>query len=182
MTRESVAKKARVGADMDVGAIDELTNAKLEVDRSTERCRRNITSPAGVKSHLSLRQSPKAAGLKRIRDKRVHNEVYEDEADGQVISGKWVLKTHKARYVLRGFEEDVKDEDVFASTTMTASVRMLPSLATDFKDMSCSAYAADMKTAFLNASMKDGDEVCARPPEWQPESLDQSKGTVIWKL
>ena len=34
MTRESVAKKARVGADMDVGAIDALTNAKLEVDRA----------------------------------------------------------------------------------------------------------------------------------------------------
>ena len=34
--------------------------------------------------------------------------------DGQIISGKWVLKPHKARYVLRGFEADVKEEDVFA--------------------------------------------------------------------
>ena len=31
--------------------------------------------------------------------------------------------------------------------------------------------------------MKDGDVVYARPPrEWQPETLDPNKGTVIWKL
>ena len=48
--------------------------------------------------------------------------MYESEADARIISGKWVLKPQKARYVLRAFEEDVKDEDVFASTAMTASV------------------------------------------------------------
>ena len=31
--------------------------------------------------------------------------------------------------------------------------------------------------------MKDSDVVYARPPpEWQPETLDPNKGTVIWKL
>ena len=74
--------------------------------------------------HSSLRQSPKAAELNSIRDKRVYTDVYESEADAKIISGKWELKPHKARYVLRGFEEDVKDEDVFASTARTAAVRM----------------------------------------------------------
>ena len=54
--------------------------------------------------------------------------------------------THKARNVLRGFEEDVKDEDVFASTTMTASVRMLLSQATDLRNEGYSVH-----------SLKDGD-------------------------
>ena len=45
-----------------------------------------------------------------------------------MISGKWVLKrlgdvTSKARYVPRGFKEDVMDELVFATTTLTASER-----------------------------------------------------------
>ena len=62
-----------------------------------------------------------------------------------------MLKPQEARYVLRGFEEDVKDEDVFASTTMTASVRLLLSQAIDLRN------EADVKTAFLNAHMKDGD-------------------------
>ena len=39
------------------------------------------------------------------------------------VSGKWVLKPYKARYVLSDFEEGVKDKDDFASTKMTASVR-----------------------------------------------------------
>ena len=48
-----------------------------------------------------------------IKDKRVFTEMYESEADARIISGKWVLKPQKARYVLRAFEEDVKGEDVF---------------------------------------------------------------------
>ena len=44
-------------------------------------------------------------------------------------------------------------------------------------------FTADVKTSFLNASMKDGKVVYARPPpKWQPETLDPSKYTVIWKL
>ena len=54
----------------------------------------------------------KAADPNSIRDKRVYTEVYESDADAKIFSGKWLLKPHKARYVLRGFEEDVKDEDV----------------------------------------------------------------------
>ena len=79
--------------------------------------------------------------------------------------------------------EDVKDEDVFASTTMTASVRMLLSEATDFRNEGYTVFTADVKTAFLNAHVKDGDVVYAKPPpEWQPETLDPSKGTVKGKL
>ena len=79
----------------------------------------------------------------------------------KIISGKWVLEPNKARYVLRGFEEDVKDEDVFASTTMSASVRMVHSQVTDLR---CEGYTV---------YMKDGDVVYARPPpEQQPDKLD----------
>ena len=105
--------------------------------------------------------------------------MYESGADAKIISGKWVLKPHKARYVVRGFEEDVKDEEGFASTTMTASVRMLLSQATDFRN---EGYMAAVKTAFLKAHMQDGDVVYAKPPrEWQSGTLDPGKGTVNWK-
>ena len=44
-------------------------------------------------------------------------------------------------------------------------------------------FTADVKTAFRNTHMKDGDVVDAKPPpEWQPETLDPSKGAMIWKL
>ena len=103
-----------------------------------------------------------ATELTSIRDKRAHSK--ENEADSTVISGKWVLKPRKARFVLSGFEEDVKDEDVFASTNMTASVRMLLSQATDLRNEDYTLFTADRKIALL-----DG------------ETLDSSKGTVIWK-
>ena len=93
--------------------------------------------------------------------------MFESDTNEKVISGKWVLTPRKARSVLRGFGEDVKDEDVFASTIVTASVRMLLSHATDFRSEGHTVFTADVKTAFLNAHMKDGDVVYARPPlEW----------------
>ena len=123
-TRESVTKKPRVDDDMEISAIETLTNAKLEVDRALNTANKML--------HRLLEECPleseavtKAAELNSIKDKRVYREMYESEADAKIISGKWVLKQHKARNVLRGFEEDVKDEYVFASMTMTASVRML---------------------------------------------------------
>ena len=58
----------------------------------------------------------------------------------------------------------MKDEDVFAGTTMTASVRMLLSQATDLRSEGYTVFTADVKTAFLNAHMNDGDVVYARPP------------------
>ena len=118
--------------------MEALTNAKLEVDRALDKAN-NTLNRLLEEIPLESEAVNKAAELNRIRDKRVHAEVYENEADAKIISGKWVLKPHKARYVLRGFEEDakdeedVKDEDVVASTTMTASVRTLPSSNTPQK-------------------------------------------------
>ena len=44
-------------------------------------------------------------------------------------------------------------------------------------------FTADVKTACLNAHMKDGDVVYEKPPpDSQRETLDPSKRTVIWKL
>ena len=181
-TRESVMKKSRVDADMEISAVEALTHAKLEVDRAQDN--------ANMVLHRLLEEIPfeseavtKAAELNSIRDKRVYIAVYEIDADAKIISGKWVLKAHTARYVLRGLEEDVKDGHVFASTTMTASVRMLLTQATDLRNEGYTVFTADVKIAFFSAHMKDGDVVYAKPPpEWQLETLDPSKGTVIWKL
>ena len=113
----------------------------------------------------------KAAEHNSIKDKRVYTEMYESEADAKIISGNWVLKPNKARCVLRGFEEDVKDPDVVASTTKSASSRMVLSQGTDLRSEGYTVITADVKTAFLDAHMKDGDVVYARPPpEWQLEN------------
>ena len=97
--RESVTKKPCVDTDMEISAIETRTNAKLEVDRTLDTANKTL--------HRLLEEIPlvseavtKAAELNSIQDKRVYIEVYENGADAKIISGKWVLKPHKARYVL----------------------------------------------------------------------------------
>ena len=76
--RESV--KPHVDTDMEISAIETLTNANLEVDRALNRANKTL--------HRLLKEIPlqseavtKAAELNSIRDKRVYTEVYENEAD-----------------------------------------------------------------------------------------------------
>ena len=167
---ESIMKKSRADADMAISAIEALTNAKLEVDRALDKANKTL--------HRLLEEI-------QLESEAVTKtaEYTLSEADAMIISGRRGLKPHRARYVLRGFEEDVKDEDAFASTTMTASVRMLLSQATDLRNEKYTVFTVDVKTAFLNAHVKVGDVVYVKPPpEWQPETLDPCKGTVICKL
>ena len=137
-----------MGADLEITAIDALTNAKLEVDRALDMASKTL--------HPLLEEIP------------VQNSTISETSEStlrctrakptpRLPAANWVLKPHEARFVLRGFEEDVKDEDVFASTTMTAFVRKLLSQATDLRSEWCTVFTADVKTAFLNAHMKDGD-------------------------
>ena len=87
-------------------------NAKLEVDRALDIANKTLHR-LQKEVPLECEAVTKAAELNCTRDKQVYPEVHVSEADAKNISGKWVLKSHKARYVLRGFEEDVKDVDVF---------------------------------------------------------------------
>ena len=133
-------KKSRVDADLAISAIEALTNAKLEIDRALDKA--NMTLHRQLEEiSIESEAVTKAEEIDSIRDKRVYTEVYESEADAKIISGKCVLKPHKARYVLRGFEEYVKDTNVFASTTMTSSVRMLLSPAIDLRNEGYSVHS-----------------------------------------
>ena len=120
--RESVTKKPRVDTAMEINAIETLTNAKLEVDRALDRANKTL--------HRLLEEIPleseavtTAAELNSIRDKRVHTEVYENEADAKIISGKWVLKpqgTIRAER-LRGRSLRQRDDDSISEDATLAS-------------------------------------------------------------
>ena len=58
-------------------------------------------------------------------------------------------------------------------------MRILLSTATDLRNEGYTVFTADVKTAFLNAHMEDSDMVYA---DWQPETLDPSKGTVTERV
>ena len=93
-TRECVTKKSRVDADMEISAIEALTNATLEVDRGLDKASKTL--------HRLLEEIPleseavtKAEELNSIRDKRLSTlRCVGSEADAEIISGKWVPKPH----------------------------------------------------------------------------------------
>ena len=130
-------KESRVDADIEISAIKALTHNKMGVDRALGTANKTLDRLL-EEIPLASEAVTKAAKLNSIRDKRVYTEVYLSEADAKIISGEWALKPHKARYVLRSFEDDVKDEDVVASTTMRASVRLLFSLEQQSSETKCS--------------------------------------------
>ena len=66
--------------------------------------------------------------------------------------------------MLRGGEEDVLDEDVSTSTTLTGSVRMLLAFAIDRRGAQYTVFTTDVKPVFFNANMKDGNLVFAKLP------------------
>ena len=135
-TRESAMKNSRVDADKEISAIEALTNANLEVERALDKAHKTLHRLL-EKFPLEFEAATKATELDSTCDKRVYTEVYESEADAKIISGKWVLKPHRARYVLRVF-----------STTMTTSVRMPLSQATDLRNEGYTVFTADAKIVF----------------------------------
>ena len=87
---------------------------------------------------------------------------------------RWIAKVaSKARYELRALEEDVKNEGLFASATLTASLRMLPSFAIVRKSEGYTVLTAC-----------GGRRRCVRRPSALADSCDSESnvGTVVWKL
>ena len=182
-TRESVMKKRRVDDDLEISAIETLANAKLEVDRALHTSNKTL--------HRLLDECPhefeaitKAAEINSIKDKRVYTEMYECEADAMIISGKWVLKPHKARYVLRGFEGDVKDEDVFVRQHDDDSLSENCTL-TSKRPQKRRVHSVHCRHENrLPQRAHEGRRRCVRKTTTRVATGDTllQQGTVIWKL
>ena len=112
---ESARKKIRVDTGIEISAIEILTSAKLEVDRALDTANTTLhrSQEEALQPPFESKAVTKAAELQIIKDKEVYTKMYESDTKEKVISSKWVLKPRKTRYVLRGFEEHVKDEDAF---------------------------------------------------------------------
>ena len=122
----------------------------------------------------TMQQEAKMNEIKNIEKQETFEEVYLED-DMKMISGKWVdtEKTPgvaKARCVLRGFEERAAKDDCYAATASLVAVRLTSvwMLVARAKFPDITLFLGDIKGAFLNALMKDGEVVIAQPPpEWQ---------------
>ena len=120
---------------------------------------------------------------------KAFEEVYEDEspAGTHVMSGRSVdtMKTPtmwRSKYTARGYEEPHSDEGCFAATATIQGIRMLLARCLDKRDQGHEAFEADYTQAFLNAEVREGEQLYAQPPEgWNPKILTDGR-CVVWRV
>ena len=71
----------------------------------------------------------------------------------------------RSKYTARGYEESHSDEGCFAATATIQGIRMLLARCLDKRDQGHEAFVADYTQAFLNAEVREGEQLYAQPPE-----------------
>ena len=138
---------------------------------------------------VTSKEQARQKQLDFLESMKVFEEVYEDElpAGTHVMSGRWVdtMKTPamwRSKYTARGHEEPHSDEGCFAATATIQGIRMLLARCLDKRDQGHEAFVADYTQAFLNAEVRDGEQLYAQPPEgWNPKILTDGR-RVVWRV
>ena len=116
-----------------------------------------------------------------LESMKVFEEVYEDElpAGTHVMSGRWV---DRSKYTARGYEEPHIDEGCFAATATIQGISMLLARCLDKRELGHDAFVADYTQAFLNAEVREGEQLYAQPPEgWNQKILTDGR-RVVWRV
>ena len=104
--------------------------------------------------------------------------------DDFVISGRWVGTekspgVHRARWFWRGFEEKVEESDLFASTSLVTSTRLLLAAAAARRFEGVACYTAHVAGAFSSASVDPDERSCGAPPaQWQPRNVLDGRSVI----
>ena len=142
-----------------------------------------LPSSQGHDSDVQARQQQ----LDFLETMKVFEEVYEDElpAGTHVMSGRWVdamkklPKMSRSKYTARGYEEPHSDEGCFAATATTQGIGVLMARCLDKRDQGYEAFVPDCTQAFLNAEVREGEQLYAQPPEgWNPKILTDGRPVV----
>ena len=121
---------------------------------------------------VTSKEQARQKQLDFLESMKVFEEVYEDglPAGTHVMSGRWVdtMKTPamwRSKYIARGYEEPHSDEGCFAANATIQGIRMLWARCLDKRDQGHEAFVADHTQAFLNAEVREGEQLYVQPPE-----------------
>ena len=146
-----------------------------------------------AESFFQARKDMTVTSREQARQKQldflVSMEVYEDElpAGTYVMSGRWVdtmkIRTMwRSKYTASGYEEPHSDEGCFAATATILGIRILLQRCLDKRDEGHEAFVAEYTQAFLNAEVREGEQLCAQPlGGWNPKILMDGR-RVVWKV
>ena len=138
---------------------------------------------------VTSKEQARQKQLDFLESMKVFEEVYEDELPGgtHVMSGRLVdtMKTPtmwRSKYTARGYEEPHSDEGCFAARATIQGIRMLLARCLDKRGQGHEAFVADYTQAFLNAEVREGEQLYAQPPEgWNPKILTDGR-RVVWRV
>ena len=137
---------------------------------------------------VTSKEQARQKQLDFLESMRVFEEVNEEFLAGtHVMSGRWVdtIKTPtmwRSMYTARGYEEPHSDEGCIAATATIQGIRMLLARCLDKRDQGHETFVADYTQAFLNAEVREGEQLYAQPPEgWKPKILTDGR-RVVWRV
>ena len=155
--------------------------------------RPETTAESFFQSHKDMTVTSKEQARQKqldfLESMKVFEEVFEDElpAGTHVVSGRWVdtMKTPtmwRSKYTARSYKEPHSDEGCFAATATRQGIRMLLARCLDKRDQGHEAFVADYTQAFLNAEVRESEQLYAQPPEgWNPKILTDGR-RVVWRV
>ena len=155
--------------------IEELTVSALQQVHETSH-RPETKAESFFQAHKNMTVTSKEQARQKqldfLESMKVFEEVYEDDlpAGTHVVSGRWVdtMKTPtmwRSKYTARGNEEPHSDEGCFAAAALIQGIRMLLARCLDKRDQGHEAFVAVYTQAFLNAEVREGEQLYAQPPE-----------------
>ena len=138
---------------------------------------------------MTSKEQARQKQLDFLESMKVLEEVYEDEllVGTHVMSRRWVdtMKTPTmwiSEHTARGYEEPHSDEGCFAATATVQGIRVLLARCLDKRDQGHEAFVADYTQAFLNAEVREGEQLYTLPPEgWNPKILTDGR-RVVWRV
>ena len=172
--------------------IEALTVSALQQTHEMSH-RPETTAESFFQAHKDMTVTSKEQARQKqldfLESMKVFEELYEDElpAGTHVMSGRWVdtMKTPtmwRSKYTARGYEEPHSDEGCFAATATTQGIRMFLAKCLDKRDQGHEAFVADYTLTFLNAEVREGDQLYVQPPEgWNPKILTDGR-RVVWRV
>ena len=170
--------------------IEALTVSALQQAHEMSQ-RLEMTAESFFQAHKDMTVTSKEQARQKqldfLESMKVFEEVFEDQlpAGTHVMSGRWVdtMKTPtkwRSKYTARGYEEPHSDEGCFAATATKQGIRMLLPRCLDKRDQGHEACVADYTQAFLNAEVREGEQLYAQPPEgWNPKILMDGRRVVL---
>ena len=125
---------------------------------------------------VTSKEQARQKQLDFLKSMKVFEEVYEDE----LLAGTPTM--WRSKYIARGYEESHSDEGCFAATATIQGIHFLLARCLDKRDQGHEACVADDTQAFLNAEVREGEQLYAQPPEgWNPKILTDGR-RVVWRV